>query len=97
MSGNNVYIYLYIYIYISKKEACSPTMSLESTLTLIIITAHEKRNVTTADIAGAYVNADMDEDVYVKFTGSMMEILCELIPQYKQVLVMEKGKSVLNA
>jgi len=49
-------------------------MSLESTLTLITIAAHKKRDVATADIAGAYLNTDMDEDIYVKFTRSMMEI-----------------------
>ena len=52
-------------------------------------------SVATADIAGAYLNADMDDEVYVRFTGSMMEILCEICPEYKSLLVEEKGKKLL--
>ena len=72
-------------------------MTLESTIALLTISAHEKRCVATADIAGAYLNADMDEEVYVRFTGSMMELLCEICPEYKELLVEEKGKMVLYA
>mmetsp|Transcript_1114 Transcript_1114/g.1744 ORF Transcript_1114/g.1744 Transcript_1114/m.1744 type:complete len:107 (+) Transcript_1114:235-555(+) len=70
-------------------------MTLESTIALLTISAHEKQSVATADIAGAYLNADMDEEVYVRFTGSMMELLCEICPEYKELLVEEKGKMVL--
>ena len=43
--------------YISKEEAASPTTALESLLITLLINAWEERDVATADVVGAYLNA----------------------------------------
>ena len=38
----------------------------------------EGRYVETADITGAFLQADMDEDVWIKFEGDMVDILVSI-------------------
>ena len=45
--------------YISKEEAASPTTSLDSLLITLLIDAWEERDVATADVVEAYLNAYM--------------------------------------
>jgi hypothetical protein len=44
----------------------------------ILIDAHEGRDVGTADVAGAYLKAYMDDYVLMKFTGASVGILCAM-------------------
>merc|ERR1712137_162364 len=60
--------------YTPREECASPTMANESLMVIAAIAAKEKRDVATADVAGAYLNAEMDEFVLVKFTGRALEI-----------------------
>jgi hypothetical protein len=48
--------------YIPHEEATSPTISLQSLLTTLVINAQENRYITIFDVPGAYLNADMPED-----------------------------------
>ena len=41
----------------------------------------EGRNVATADIPGVFLQATMDEAVWIKFEGEMVDILLELVPK----------------
>ena len=52
--------------YISKEECSPPTVSAEALITMLVIYAHEGRDVTTCDIVGYYLNADMDEFMTMK-------------------------------
>lgn len=61
----------------------------------IIVDAHEGRDVATADVAGAYLKADMDDFVLMKFTGESVDILCEMKPKHRQFVVSENGKNTL--
>jgi hypothetical protein len=54
----------------TKYETASPTVSTDALMLSIMIDAHEGRDVATADVAGAYLKADMDDFVIMKFTGS---------------------------
>jgi hypothetical protein len=36
--------------------------------------------VATVDIPGAFMQADMDETVYMKITGTMVDMLVEIEP-----------------
>ena len=47
--------------YISKEEAASPTTALESLLITLLIDAWEGRDVATADVVRAYLNAYMED------------------------------------
>ena len=78
-----------------KSETASPTVATDALLLSIIIDAHEGRDVATADVAGAYLKAYMDDFVIMKFTGASVDILCKLNPQHVKFVVMEKGIKVL--
>jgi hypothetical protein len=52
-----------------RHETASPTLSTDALLLLIMVDAYERRDVGTADIAGAYLNAYMKDFVVMKFTG----------------------------
>jgi len=46
-----------------------------------LIDAIEGRNVANADIPGAFLQATMDEDMWIKFEGEMVYVLLELDPK----------------
>ena len=46
-----------------------------------LIYATERRKVGTVDIPGAFLQDDMDELVYVKFEGIMVELLSKIDPK----------------
>ena len=52
-----------------KKEASSPTVATHALMATCLIDAIEGRYVATADIPGAFLQADMDEDIWIKFEG----------------------------
>jgi hypothetical protein len=61
----------------------------------IIIEDFEARDVATANVAGAYLKAYMDDFVIMKFVGASMRILCELSLEHKRFVVQENGVDVL--
>ena len=52
-------------------------MATDALMLSIMIDAHERRDIATADIAGAYLKAKMDDFVIMKFTGESVDILCK--------------------
>jgi len=82
--------------YIAKEDATSPTVSTEALLVSLIIDAFEGRDVATADVAGAYLHAEMDEFVIMKITNSHhIRIMCDIDPIYKEYITVENRKEVL--
>ena len=62
----------------------------------MMIDAKEKRDVATADVAGAYLKADMDDFVVMKFYEKDVRILCKMNGEYEQFVTTDrKGKEVL--
>jgi hypothetical protein len=80
-----------------KSETASPTVSTTALMISIAIDAYEARDVATADVAGAYLNADMDDFVIIKFTGESVDILCAMDPSNKQYVNIENGTKVVYA
>ena len=78
-----------------KSETASPTVSTNALVLTIIVDAHENRDVGTADVAGAYLKADMNDFVIMKFTGESVDILCEMNPAHTPFVVIENGKKAL--
>ena len=70
-------------------------MATDALLLSILIDAHEGRDVATADVAGAYLKAYMDELVIMKFTGESVDILCKMNPQHETFVVIENGIKTL--
>eukprot|EP00979_Chaetoceros_neogracilis_P007249 scaffold1521_cov271-Chaetoceros_neogracile.AAC.57 len=58
----------------------------------MVIDAKEKRDVATADVVGAYLNADMPDFVVLKLVGSAVDIMCMVNPKYKKFVTHENGK-----
>jgi hypothetical protein len=68
-----------------KSETASPTVAMDVLLLSILIDAHEGRYLATADMAGAYLKAKMDDLVLMKFTCKTVNMLCILNPEQKLV------------
>ena len=85
-------------IYKSKAETSSPTCKTESIFITAVIDAMEGRDVATVDIPGAFMQADIDETVIVRFTDEMAILLAQIDPElYDYFLDYENGKPVLYA
>ena len=64
--------------YIDKSEAASPTVSVEAVFITSTIDACEDRDVGVADIPGAYLHTDLDENTLLRFEGAMAELLTKI-------------------
>ena len=63
-----------------------------------LIDAIEGRNVATADIPGAFLQATMDDDVWIKFENEVADVLVELDPErYKSCVYYHNGRKFLYA
>jgi hypothetical protein len=83
-------------IYKTKEETSSPTVAIESLMLSSIIDAKERRTVATADIPGAFMQADRDEVLHMRLEGPLAKLRTRVNPElYTKYLVMEKGKPVL--
>ena len=61
----------------------------------ILIDASERRDVATADVAGAYLHAHMDDFTLLRVEGTEVDILCNVCEEYKKYVCYENGKKVL--
>ena len=77
----------------------SPTVSLDAILGTLLIDANEGRDIASFDVPGAYLQAEMPEEkkLLMKFRDELVDIMCEVKPEYKQYVIKENGKRVLYA
>ena len=64
--------------YIPCDEAASPTVSLESLVLSLMIDAHKGRDITTANIVGAFLKDDMPDFVLIKLINEEVDIMCNV-------------------
>lgn len=76
-------------------ETGSPTISNDALFISIMIDAFERRDVATADIAGAYLHALMKDFITMRFVGWAVDLLCEVNPEYKAYVVYEGKVKVI--
>jgi len=80
----------------NKEDASAPTVTVEAVMLSCTIDALKKRDVATADIPGAFLHANNDETVHVRFEGTMAKLLTKLDPKmYRKYVCKENGKTVL--
>jgi hypothetical protein len=79
----------------TKEETSSPTVSTDALMMSIMIDAHEKRDVATADVAGAYLHAELDDFTLLKLEGDSVDIMCDVWEEYKKFVIFENGKKTL--
>ena len=74
----------------------SPTVSTEAVMITATIDALEGRDVAVVDIPGAYLSADMENEVHVVFRGTLAEMMLMADPAlYRPFVSYETGKPVL--
>ena len=62
------------------------------------VDVEEQGNAATADIPGAFLQATMDEDVWIKFEGEIVDVLLELDSErYGPCVCQCKGRKVMYA
>jgi hypothetical protein len=87
--------------WMERDEVSSPTVSTEATMITGVIEAMEGRDVATCDIPNAFVQTDLDEydkdgnRTIMRIRGPLVEILCEMDPQYQQYVHYDKNGPVL--
>ena len=78
-----------------KEDTSSPTVAIESLFISAMLDALERRDVAV-DIPGAFMQADMVGNVYMKLEGRIADLLTELEPGlYKKYVQKLKGKSIM--
>jgi hypothetical protein len=83
-------------IYKTKEGTSAPTAAIESLFLLSVIDAKEGQAVVTLDIPGAFMQADMDEVLYMKLEGPLAHLLTKVDPkQYSQFVATERGKKAI--
>ena len=79
-----------------KASISSPVISTDALFITLVIDAMERRDVATVDIPGAFLQTDAKPGTYMKITGPMVDILCQINPKlYEKYVTNEKGKRVL--
>eukprot|EP00956_Cyclotella_meneghiniana_P042119 scaffold248363_cov77-Cyclotella_meneghiniana.AAC.2 len=83
--------------YIRKEDAASPTVATDSTMMTGAINAHEKRDVATLDIPGAFLNTLTDELIIMVLKGKLCELMCQVDPKvYRRYVTKDrKGTPIL--
>ena len=61
-----------------KDEIAAPTISTDALFITLIIDAEEERDIATINVQGAFLQTAAKPGNYIKFTGSMVGILCQL-------------------
>ena len=74
----------------TEEDITSPTIATQSVFTIAAIAAEEERAVTTGDIPGAYLHADMEGQLYMILSKELSNVLTELYPEYANY-VTDKG------
>ena len=84
-------------IYTNKEDASSPTISIEAMVLSCAIDAKESRYVVVSDIPGAFLHADMEDNVHMLLEGKLAEMIVKLdLSMYrKHIWYNKKGKPML--
>jgi hypothetical protein len=79
-----------------KEKTSSPVISTDALFITLVIDAMEGRDVATIDIPGAFLQTEAKPGTFMKITGPMVDILCQINPKlYSPYVTTEKGKRVL--
>jgi hypothetical protein len=67
--------------YIPKENTASPTVMNDSVMITSAVDAHEGRVVVTCDIPGAFLHADLDEEVIMLLRGQLADLMVQVDPE----------------
>jgi hypothetical protein len=72
--------------YVKEEDSTSPTVLTEALLLTLTIDANEHRDVATADVPGAFLHSDMDEEIFVIVDGALVDLLIQSNPKYAKYM-----------
>jgi hypothetical protein len=87
--------------WLSREDTASPTASLEGIELTITVDAYENRDMMSMDVPNAFIQTFMPEPeedgerVVMKITGTLVDILIDMEPEYRKYVVKENGKRVI--
>ena len=75
----------------------SPTLSLDGLIGSLLIDVHEKRDVATCDVPGAFLHPNLPpgKRLFLCLREQMVDIMCRVNPEYKNHVRHHKGKKIL--
>lgn len=81
----------------TKEDSISPTVATKSVMLTAMIEAHEERKVACYNIPGAFLHADLGEDVIMVLKGQLAELMVQVAPNLyrKYVNIDRRGKPIL--
>jgi hypothetical protein len=80
----------------TKEETSSHRVSTDTLMMSILINAWEHQDVAMADVAGAYLHAELDDFTLLKMEGESEDIMCSICDDYREYAkVNNNGKKVL--
>jgi hypothetical protein len=78
-------------------ETSSPMVSVEALFLSCVIDALQGHNVGTCNIPGAFMQADIDEDLHILFEGDLVDLLIQVEPSFEVYVTYSQGKKILYA
>jgi hypothetical protein len=80
-----------------KQQSTLPTVATESVFITAVIDVHVGQDVACFDIPGAFLHADLDEDITMVLKGRLAELMVQVAPNLyrKYISVNRKGKAIL--
>jgi len=78
--------------YTTKADTSSPSISLEAMMMSCAIDAREGRHVAVMDIPGAFLHADMEEDVHMLLEGTIAKLIMKLDSSLYRKYIWENKK-----
>ena len=81
----------------SKQDTTSPTVATELVFIIAAIDAHKQHNVAYFDIPGAFLHADVDEDITMVLKDRLAELMVQVAPNlYRNyITVNRKGTAIV--
>ena len=82
---------------LEKEDAASPTVATEIIFIILSIELHERRDVSTINIPGAFIHADSYENIIMVLKGNIALSMFHVDPKsYRKFIIFDKrGKPVL--
>lgn len=89
--------------WLSREDTASPTASLEGIELTITIDSYEQRDIMSMDVPNAFIQTfmpepkveDGEEQIVMKITGTLVNILTDMDPEMRKYVVIENGKRVI--
>ena len=79
------------------ESVASPTLSMDGLIGSLLIDVYEERDVATCDVPGAHLHPELPagKRMFLCLRGQMVDIMCEVNPEYTKHVRIQRGKKVL--